>query len=241
MKNIFVLVLLILTSVSFAQKMGPKITAPEPKFDFGNILEGQRVSHEFVVQNDGDEVLEIRKINASCGCTAARPDKDRLAPGESTKIKVHFDSSNREGKQVKYVYVMTNDKANPQIRLEFTAFIEERGVSDTKSINSGRLIITPTKYDFGTIKEGSVVSVNIFMKNVGKENVEIKSINNSCDCITYDLSSKIIKPNENAVMKIILDTKNRSGKFTRTVTISATDSVEPNQVLVFFANIISKD
>lgn len=241
MKGKLLVILFLVVSIINGQNQGPKIVAPEPKYDFGNIIEGQRVSHEFVVKNDGDEVLEIRKINASCGCTAAQPEKDKLAPGESTKIKVHFDSSHRQGKQVKYVYIMTNDKTNPQIRLEFTTFIEERGVSDSKSVSGGRLIITPTKYDFGTIKEGSIVSTNVFLKNIGNEPVVINSINNSCDCISYNLSSKKINANENAIMKIELNTKNRSGKFTRTLTISANDSVEPNKVIVLFANIISKD
>jgi len=241
MKVKFYFILVLLASVLYAQKQGAKIVSPEPKFDFGNIIEGQRVSHEFVIKNEGDEVLEIRKVNASCGCTAAQPDKDKLAPGESTKIKVQFDSSNRQGKQVKYVYVMTNDKTNPQIRLEFTTFIEERGVSDTKSVNGGRMIVAPSKYDFGTIREGSVVSTNIFLKNIGNEALEIKSINNSCDCISYDLSTKKINPQESAVLKVTLNTIDRKGKFTRTLTISATDSVEPNQVIVLFANIISKD
>lgn len=241
MKDTLLVILFLIVSIINGQNQGPKIVAPEPKYDFGNIIEGQRVSHEFVVKNEGDEVLEIRKINASCGCTAAQPEKDKLAPGESTKIKVHFDSSHRQGKQVKYVYIMTNDRTNPQIRLEFTTFIEERGVSDTRSISGGRLIISPAKYDFGTIKEGSIVSTNVFLKNIGNEPVVINSINNSSDCISYELSSKKIGPNENAIMKIELNTKNRSGKFTRTLTISANDSVEPNKVIVLFANIISKD
>lgn len=240
MRNKIIILFLLAVSV-FAQKQGAKIFAVEPKYDFGEIIEGQRVSHEFVVKNVGDEILEIRKISASCGCTAAKPDKDKLAPGESTKIKVHFDSSNRQGKQVKYVYVMTNDKSNPQIRLEFTCDIQPRLVSDSKEINGARLIITPTKFDFGDVKEGSVVSTNIFLKNVGSSQLVINSINSSTDNFKIYLNTQKLNKNENAVLKIEFDTSKLKGKFTRTVTISANDPVEPNQTIVIFANVISKD
>ncbi|GAB4129719.1 MAG: DUF1573 domain-containing protein [Ignavibacteriales bacterium] len=237
MKNKIFFMMILAVSI-FAQKQGAKISAVEPKYDFGEITEGQRVSHEFVVKNEGDETLEIRKINASCGCTAAQPDKDRLAPGESTKIKVFFDSSNRQGKQVKYVYVMTNDQANPQIRLEFTCDIQPRLVSDTKEVNGARLIITPNKFDFGDVKEGKIVSTNIFLKNIGNSQLVISSINSSSDNIKTSINTTKLNQNENAVMKVELDTSKRAGKFTRTITISANDSVEPNQTIVIFANII---
>lgn len=240
MKSKIFILLLFAVSV-FAQKQGAKISAAEPKYDFGELIEGQRVSHEFVVKNDGDETLEIRKINASCGCTAAHPEKDRLAPGESTKIKVNFDSSNRQGKQVKYVYVMTNDKSNPQIRLEFTCDIQPRLVSNSKEVSGARLVITPTKFDFGNVKEGSKVSTNFFLKNIGNSTLTINSINSSCDCFKTSINTKKINQDENAVMKLEFDTSKRSGKFTRTVTISANDSVEPNQTIVILANIIDKD
>jgi len=236
-----IFLLMLLSTLTFAQKQGAKIFAEIPKHDFGEIIEGQRVTHEFVVKNVGDEILEIRKINASCGCTAAQPDKDKLAPGESTKIKVHFDSSNRQGKQVKYVYVMTNDKSNPQIRLEFTCDIQPRNVTNTKDVSGARLIITPAKFDFGNVKGGSVVSTNIFLKNIGNSQLKINSVNNSCDCFKTTLNATTLNQNENAVMKLDFDTSKRSGKFTRTITISANDSVEPNQTIVIFANIINKD
>lgn len=35
---------------------------PEPVFDFGEILEGGEVLHEFLVKNSGSEVLRIDQV-----------------------------------------------------------------------------------------------------------------------------------------------------------------------------------
>jgi hypothetical protein len=113
--------LVIFSSLSFAQLLGPKLAVPQPNFDFGNIKQGDIVIHEFIITNSGDDKLLIKDIRPSCGCTAAKPEKDSLKPGESVKIKVEFNSAGREGMQHKYVYVSTNDKDQPEFRLKFMA------------------------------------------------------------------------------------------------------------------------
>jgi len=41
---------------------GPRAVLRENLFDAGNVKEGERVSHDFIVSNPGDEPLEILKV-----------------------------------------------------------------------------------------------------------------------------------------------------------------------------------
>jgi len=41
---------------------GPKMILEELKFDFGEVKEGEAISHVFLVFNQGDQTLEIRKV-----------------------------------------------------------------------------------------------------------------------------------------------------------------------------------
>lgn len=41
---------------------GPKMVLEELKFDFGEVKEGEVISHAFRVLNQGDQPLEIRKV-----------------------------------------------------------------------------------------------------------------------------------------------------------------------------------
>lgn len=135
MKKIFILIC-ILASLGYAQRAGAKIFAKQNHYDFGKIKAGEKVIHDFVIQNKGGDTLKINNVQAGCGCTAAKPGKNILLPGESTKINVKFDSNGRKGKQNKTVNVNSNDKANPNLLLTFTADIIEQ--ADSSKINTAK-------------------------------------------------------------------------------------------------------
>jgi hypothetical protein len=97
---------LFIVSITNAQFIGPKITSLEKEFDFGQIVEGSIVVHDFVITNDGDEELYLIKVSSTCGCTVAKPEKEKLQPGETTKLKVTFNSKNKFGRQKKYINVI---------------------------------------------------------------------------------------------------------------------------------------
>lgn len=124
-------------SISYSQLLGPKIIFQEKEHDFGTVIQGEKVKHSFLVTNTGDDTLIISNVHASCGCTAALPDKTELKPGESTNIKVEFNSTGRTGSQVKYITVKSNDKENPEFNLKFFGNVvkeETEKKKDTSSI-----------------------------------------------------------------------------------------------------------
>lgn len=77
---------------------GPKGTpnfAQDTVFNFGKILDGERVSHDFVFTNTGEGDLIISNVQASCGCTTPDWTKDPIKPGEKGTVKAEFNSSGR--------------------------------------------------------------------------------------------------------------------------------------------------
>lgn len=83
------------------------------EYDFGDIMEGEKVSYSFKFNNVGKDDLVITSVSTTCGCTVTDFPKDPLKPGESGTIVVTFNSSGRSGKQVKVITVATN--ANPSM------------------------------------------------------------------------------------------------------------------------------
>lgn len=90
-------------------------------WDFGQINEGEKAEHDFILKNESDKALLIRDINTSCGCTASKAEKQKLSPGESTKIKVSFNSRGYSGRAKQFVYVHTDSLDKPIIKLIITA------------------------------------------------------------------------------------------------------------------------
>ena len=64
--------------------------------------------------NNGKSDLYIRSVKASCGCTAANPAKEMIPAGQSTTMKVVFDSRGKVGKQNKTITIISNDPKHPR-------------------------------------------------------------------------------------------------------------------------------
>lgn len=237
MKRVLFLVFLSLLAINiYSQQKQPKIEAPELLYDFGDVQEGNIVKHEFVVKNTGDDVLEIKRVRASCGCTAAKPEKNRLAPGESTTIMVEFNSEDRGGIQRKHIYVNSNDPETPELRLSFMCNVLKKE-EVTSELGGPKLKLSRNQHNFGIVNEGEVVSAELEFRNSGSELLKISEVKSSCGCTATVLSKKELKPGETGKIKIKLDTSEREGKITRTVTILSNDPQQPNQPITIYVNI----
>ena len=71
------------------------IDIPEPTFDFGEVMDGEKVVHNYVIKNTGDEPLIISNAKGSCGCTVPDWPREPIAPGAEAEIRVQFDSKNK--------------------------------------------------------------------------------------------------------------------------------------------------
>ncbi|MFC2111470.1 DUF1573 domain-containing protein [Bacteroidota bacterium] len=92
----------------------PIIKFKNEKYEFGEVTNGTKVTYNFEFTNEGKSDLIIRKTKASCGCTATNPEKTLLKPGESSFIKIVFNTSGRKGTQHKSITVICNDPKNFQ-------------------------------------------------------------------------------------------------------------------------------
>jgi hypothetical protein len=103
----------------------PRLKIENPVHDFGSIKQGESVTTNFVITNTGKEELNIRQTRATCGCTASKPEKSTLKPGESSNIKVTFNSTGRSGEQSKTIFVFSNDPTNPTQKMIINGMVEE--------------------------------------------------------------------------------------------------------------------
>lgn len=98
---------------------GPKIVFDKNVHDYGTITQGANGTCTFKITNEGDEPLVINNCKGSCGCTVPKCPKKPIAPGQSEKIKVKYDTK-RIGPINKSVRVSSNatNKPNKTIRIK---------------------------------------------------------------------------------------------------------------------------
>ncbi len=235
-KNIF-LAFFLFATFSFAQLLQPKLVLQQNSHEFGNIKQGETVSHTFVLSNSGGDLLKISNVQASCGCTAAAPEKNELAPGESTNLTVKFNSTGRMGAQKKTVRIYSNDPQSPEMMITITGTI----VLPTETSSAAPTIYFPeTQHDFGKVNEGDKVDYTFKFSNKGSSSLLIKDIKTSCGCTAALLSQDNLTPGQEGTLKVELDTKNRSGKMSRTITVNSNDPKDPAKILTIYADIVKK-
>jgi len=105
-----------LTANSKAEKvLIPNIEMLETSYDFGEMQQGESVTHEFMLKNTGDADLIITAAKGSCGCTVPEWPKNPIAKGEEAAIKVTFNSAGKSGKQNKTVTLVSNAIPNTKV------------------------------------------------------------------------------------------------------------------------------
>ncbi|WP_116127400.1 DUF1573 domain-containing protein [Lewinella sp. IMCC34183] len=101
-----------------AAPMQPSVAAPagpttamnfaETSFNFGEVTEGEIITHTYAFTNTGEEPLIITDAKGSCGCTVPSRPTAPIAPGETGEITVRFDTNNKVGQRNQRVTITAN-------------------------------------------------------------------------------------------------------------------------------------
>lgn len=85
------------TAVATPVPTGPltSIKFDQEEYDWGTVMDGEKVIKVFKFKNTGKEPLVISNAKATCGCTVPDWPHEAIAPGKSGEIKVVFDSKGK--------------------------------------------------------------------------------------------------------------------------------------------------
>ncbi|MFH1320818.1 MAG: DUF1573 domain-containing protein [Bacteroidota bacterium] len=96
-------------------KAKPEIKFENEIYDFGKIIQGEKVTYSYMFNNTGDADLIISAVSASCGCAVPTWPKNPIAPGSEGYINIIFNSAGKKGWQSKDITVVTNAIPNTRV------------------------------------------------------------------------------------------------------------------------------
>ncbi|MCX6557966.1 MAG: DUF1573 domain-containing protein [Candidatus Aminicenantes bacterium] len=151
----------------------PMLAKPVIKFksmvvDFGVVESGQVVDVNFEFENAGSDLLIIKNILPSCGCTTAGLVKKEYQAGEKGTIAGKFNTSGYNGKVIKTITVTSNDVEAAEVRLTFsgTVIIKDFAQADLK----------PERIDFESVTIGKTYSRKLNLSNSGTSDLRVIEI-----------------------------------------------------------------
>ena len=79
--------------------------------DFGEVAQKSRLVTNFIISNRQDQSIKIIDLFKDCDCNEVAWEKLSLAPGESTRLKVTWDTGQRVGAASAKVYLYYENEA----------------------------------------------------------------------------------------------------------------------------------
>jgi len=163
-----------------AEKKGPRIAFEKEVHDFGAIGPGRAQSCEFNFTNTGDSLLKITEVSKTCGCTPYTLAKKEYEPGERGTLKVKYSGRKYPGPLTKTLYVSSNDKTRPKVKLTVKGNVVLKVAHEPKEL---RLLLD---------KENAGCP-DITLRSLDGKPFAIKQLRASGDCVTADYDPSVEK------------------------------------------------
>lgn len=117
------LILFLFFGCAFNTEAQAKIKFTETKKDLGKVKKGDVVSAEYEFKNEGDQPLIISNYEVECSCTTVDFPKQPIAPGQTSKLTVKFDTKSAYDRQDRKVGIVSNAKNSASVRIK--CFVEK--------------------------------------------------------------------------------------------------------------------
>jgi hypothetical protein len=164
-KSIFGLFILLTALQIFAK---PAIKFKSTAIDFGAVESGQIVDINFEFENTGSDLLIIKNVIPSCGCTTTGLAKKEYKANEKGTISSKFNTSGYNGKVIKTITVTSNDPDTAETRLTIsgTVTIKDFAQADLK----------PDRVNFDMVTVGKTYTRKLNLSNSGTNDLRIIEI-----------------------------------------------------------------
>ncbi|MBL7648838.1 MAG: DUF1573 domain-containing protein [Candidatus Hydrogenedentes bacterium] len=120
---------------------GSNDRAQKSLFEFGNVVEGERIRHIFELKNNTDVELAINEMAASCGCTAVKPSSRTLAPHSTIEFAVELDTRGKSGRTSAKVLVALSDNSTREFNLSGYVYNKVLPPLDFKSVTNSESVV----------------------------------------------------------------------------------------------------
>ncbi len=195
----------------WAERMFAKL-----EHDFGVVARGTDAKYRLKVTNNNPQTVHIADVTTTCGCTAARPANETLAPQESTFVEITMNTVKFEGHKPSSVTVIFDRPARAEVRIPIHAFIRRD------------VVLKPGGARFGSVAHGSPAEQTIDIAYAGRGNWTIKDIiNKNPNIATRLVETRRDSTNVNYTLHLTVRDEAPVGEFREQLTLVTDEQPNP--------------
>jgi hypothetical protein len=184
--------------------------------DFGVVARGTDAKYRLKITNNTQATTHIANVTTTCGCTAARPAQNTLAPSEATFVEITMNTVKFEGHKPSSVTVVFDRPAHAEVRIPIHAFIRRD------------VVLTPGGARFGSVTRGSGAEQTINIAYAGRGDWKIRDIINKNPQISTQLvETRRDSTNVNYVLHLGLSDEVPVGDFRDQLTLVTDEQANP--------------
>ena len=132
--------------------------------DFGVVARGADVKYRLKITNNLQRPVHIESVTTSCGCTAAKAEKETLASGESTYVAITMNTIKFEGHKPSSFTVVFDKPARAEVRIPLKSFIRRD------------VVLSPGGAQFGPVVKGENTERTIHIAYAGRNDWKIREV-----------------------------------------------------------------
>jgi hypothetical protein len=203
------------------------------------LLKDEYVVRDFAIMNSGEKPLTFTGTTVSPKYIKVEIEPKVIAPGAKGKVRINYNGKlkNQYGFQSDNVELHTDDETNPVKSFSVYATLEDYfgEMSSEEMMKAPQLRLADYSFDFGKLKSDATVVKEVQVMNAGKKELNLRSLQGNCTCITATAAKTTLKPGDNTTVKIAFTAQDRSGTQQKAVTIYSNDPKNPVQRITFTA------
>lgn len=160
---------------------------------------------------------------------------DEVKPNGKATMEITYNAEKKKdwGYVRDFFFLEENGKAIRKERFSISATIQEDfSKYDKENMEKApKTKFVETTFDFGKINQGEKVEHEFKFKNEGKSKLIIRKTRASCGCTAIQTGDKEIDAGKESTIKVVFNSRGKSGRQNKTITVITNDPKKPRIVL----------
>ena len=101
------------------------VDSPKSKYVFAPVLQFDQVQHDFIIKNNSDQMLELKKVEACCGSLVEAFTR-QIPAGKEGVIRTILLTDRRGGEEINgTIRSQTNDPKHPEWTIDISCYVKK--------------------------------------------------------------------------------------------------------------------